>query len=583
MKIVSEALEAAPGADEKRSVLVALFGTRTPAALKLAAAALEDEALIDPLRRAANHPRGEGVPKWAEKEKIVPQTRAATQPNVLFIMCDQMRADAIAALGNAHIYTPNFDRLVRRGVAFTQAYSTCPVCVPARYTIRTGCEPPTTGCYTNGRPEPGPGQACTMEERCGPYLARTMAGLGYRTFGIGKSHTVPWNEEIGFELHLHSEELYGSPDQRRQDDYAAFIAREHPEYDWVEGLMGERTEMYYMPQMSPMPAAITVEAWAADRAVEQISRDDGRPYFGFVSFIGPHPPLAPPIPFNRMYDPDRMPNPECGRLAVDHMDEQIPWMNYMIWADEINNAHARVLKARYYGEISYIDWCLGKILDAVDARADAANTLICFFSDHGEHLGDHHAWQKESFFDASCRVPFLLSWPARLQASGRPREELVCLTDLFGIATGAAGKCELREGADVLGMLAGEAPPRQRVIGYYGMPGTPHFKMMVREGEWKYIYMANGGREQLFNVRTDPQERVQRLRDRRPVARRLYGIALEAASAPNVHRALGRGSLRAFPHHEMPRQRIYQFDRSRGVTGFPQEPGDVLRDWPQNG
>ena len=89
---------------------------------------------------------------------------------------------------------------------------------------------------------------------------------------------------------------------------------------------------------------------------------------------------------------------------MDHADEQIPWMNYLIWADDINDMQARALKARYYGEISFIDQCLGRILDSVESRTDAENTLICFFSDHGDHLGDHHAWQKERFFEASCHV-----------------------------------------------------------------------------------------------------------------------------------------------------------------------------------
>ena len=108
--------------------------------------------------------------------------------------------------------------------------------------------------------------------------------------------------------------------------------------------------------------------WAADRAVEQIAAAGPEPYFGFVSFIGPQPPFAPPLPFNRIYDPDRMPDPVVGDIETDHMDEQIPWMNRIIWASEINDAHARVLKARYYGEITYIDACLGRILDAVEAR-----------------------------------------------------------------------------------------------------------------------------------------------------------------------------------------------------------------------
>lgn len=134
------------------------------------------------------------------------------RPNVLYLMTDQFRFDAIAALGNAHVYTPNLDRLVRRGVTFTNAYAQCPVCVPARYSVRTGCEPPTTRTFENGRPKPAPGQPAGMVERCGPYLAQTMKGLGYRTFGIGKFHTMPWDEPLGYDVHLHSEELYGTPD-----------------------------------------------------------------------------------------------------------------------------------------------------------------------------------------------------------------------------------------------------------------------------------------------------------------------------------------------------------------------------------
>jgi len=517
-------------------------------------------------------------------------------PNVLFIMTDQQRFDTIAALGNEQIYTPNLDRLVRRGVTFTNAYSPCPVCVPARYSIRTGCEPPTTRSFSNGAARPAPGQAETMEGRCGPYLARTMQRLGYRTFGLGKFHSDPWDEDLGFEVHLHSEELYGTPDQRRRDAFAGWIAREHPQFDYIEALMGERTEMYYMPQVSPLPAELTVERWAADRAVEQLAADDGRPYFGFVSFIGPHPPFAPPVPFNRMYDPDRMPNPVRGDLAVDHMDEQIPWMNHIIWAEDINDSHARVLKARYYGEISYIDDCLGRILDAVEARGDAERTVICFFTDHGDHLGDHHAWQKESFFEASCHIPFLVSWPERLPGDTR-RGEFVSLVDLFGIATGAAtadgrpttddrrsttddGRpttVELRDGVDVLAMLAGTAQPREFVTSMYGEPGTPLFKVMIRQGDWKYIFLANGGRDQLFNVVEDPAEARNRAAEHGEIARRLRALAVGICNTSGAAAALAGDDLRAFPYQERPRRRIYQFDRSRGVAGFPARPEDVLK------
>lgn len=501
---------------------------------------------------------------------------ATKQPNVLFLMADQQRFDTIAALGNGHVYTPNLDRLVRHGIAFTNAYTPCPVCVAARYVIRTGCLPPTTRCFSNEISAPAPGQAASMTGRCGAYLAQTMRGLGYRTFGIGKFHTLPVHEDLGFDVHLHSEELYESSAARAADAYADFIAREHPAFDYLENLMGERTEMYYMPQRSPMPAEITVERWAADRAVEQIRAGEDRPYFGFVSFVGPHPPLAPPIPFNRMYDPDRMPNPVRGDLDTDHMDEQIPWMNHAVWAEDINDAHARVLKARYYGEISYIDDCIGRILDAVKARADADDTLICFFADHGDHLGDHHAWQKESFFEASCRIPLLLSWPARLPAGSRS-DALVGLQDLFAVATGAAGQLQPREGIDLLGTLQGRVRPRRVLFGCYGEPGTPLFKAMVRQGPWKYIHLANGGREQLFDVCEDPSELSNLAAAQPELCSELRRAAIAACDVPGAREAVVAGEWRVFPFTPRPLARIYQFDHSRGVAGFPESPGDVLR------
>ena len=498
------------------------------------------------------------------------------QSNILYVMTDQQRFDTIAALGNSHIYTPNLDRLVKRGLSFTRGYSTCPVCVAARYTVRTGCEPPQTRRFSNGSAPPVEGQSDTMTGRCGPYLAQTMRGHGYRTFGVGKFHTGPWNEDIGYDVHLHSEELYGSPEQRAGDGYASWIAKEHPYYDYIEALQGERTEMYYMPQVSPMPAQATVEAWAANRAIEQLRVDDARPFFGFVSFIGPHPPFAPPVPFNRMYDPDRMPDPVYGDLENDHADGQIPFMNRIIWADDITDSHARVLKARYYGEISYIDECLGRILDAVEARPDADNTLICFFSDHGDHLGDHRAWQKESFFDVSCHIPFLLSWPATIPTDER-RDELVCLTDLFAIATHAAGEVDTRDGTDVLGTLAGDIAPRESVIGMYGVPGTSQFKVMVRQEDWKYIYIANGEREQLFNLVEDPNELTNRASAESKQLDELRASALAACESPESRDALDTNGLRSFPFEERKRGRIYQFDRSRGITGFPERPEDVVK------
>src|SRR4030095_6007620 len=459
-----------------------------------------------------------------------------TRPDILFIMTDQQRFDTIAALGNPHTYSPNLDRLVRRGISFPNAYATCPVCVAARYTIRTGCEPATTRVFSNAKANPVAGQALEMEARCGPSLGRAMSQLGYRTFGIGKFHTNPWNEDLGFETLWRCEETY-HPDKRLGDDYASWLAREHPAFDFLEQPLGERTEMYHLPQRSPLPAELGVEWWAAGCAVQEITKPDhSRPFFGFVSFVGPHPPLAPPIPFNRMYDPDRMPDLVLGSIEEDHLDEEIPFMRHAIWADAINPALARIVKTRYYGEISYLDHCLGRILDAIEARPESENVLICFFSDHGDLLGDHHGWQKQNFFEAACRVPFLLSWPAVLPA-GTVRNELISLADLFGIATEAAGACEVREGTNVLKMLRGEGGQREYLVGMIEVPGSQDFKVMVLTDEWKYIFMANGGREQLFNRRKDPNELSSCISSSSGIRIDLYALAVKACRVPGDTRA----------------------------------------------
>ena len=486
-----------------------------------------------------------------------------TRPNILFIMCDQFRFDCISALGNPYVLTPNLDRLVSRGLHFTNAYSTCPVCVPARYTLRTGREPWHTGCYSNEVPVPMDGQAAQMEDRCGPYLARVMSSLGYRTFGVGKFHTHPDPyEELGYESFMPMHELWATPEERARDAFAGFILREHPEYAHIHQIHGERTNMYYMPQMSPLPAELTAEAYEARLAADEIYKIDPRPYFGFVSFLGPHPPCAPPSPYHLLYDPDAMPNPVSGDKATDHMDEQIPWMNRAIWADELNDFAARNLRSRYLAEITYIDHCLGQVLDAVEKRGDAQNTLIAFFSDHGDFLGDHHAWQKESYFEQSARIPMLISLPGQIPVG--QNDALVCLTDLFSLATAMAGQEDTRDGISLWGAIQGAAR-RDHLFAVYGRPGTPLFKCMVRKGHMKYIFMSNGDREQLFDLRRDPHELHNLAGD---ASKEFRSIAQAECRRPGLFQALDNGRLRVFPYTERPRIRIRQVDASHGDAAF---------------
>lgn len=487
----------------------------------------------------------------------------ANRPNILFVMTDQQRFDTIAALGNKLARTPNLDRLAARGLALTNAYTTCPVCVPARYGLMTGCEPARTGWFSNWQ------DPVKVPARCGPYLPEKLTGAGYRTFGLGKFHTEPRTEPLGFEVHEYSEELWASEEEFLADDYVKWLRQRAPEYSHLEQVHGERTDMYYVPQCRALPAELCGETWLAERAVAEIGRQDARPYFGFVSFVQPHPPIAPPIPYNRLFNPDDMPDPALGDPAVDAADDYLGWMNHAVWAEDISRPQARQLRARYHGAITFLDACIGRILDAVERRPDAENTVICFFSDHGDHLGDHRAWQKESFFEASCRVPFLASWPARWPGSVR-LPHLATLTDLFGLATSVAGVAELRDGHDLAGVISGQVAPRDQVCGMFGSPGSTKFKAMIRQGDWKYIWLANGGRELLFNLTRDPGETRSFAPEEPEVTGRLRGdLARRLAEQAATQAALtGEGRLRAFPFAPFPRERIRQF--ARGITDFGQ-------------
>lgn len=485
--------------------------------------------------------------------------------NILVLFCDQFRFDCIHSLGNSVIRTPNIDRLVGLGMSFDNAYSTCPVCVAARYSVMSGCEPKTTGCFSNDPPVGRDGLPEELEARCGEYLARHLSNNGYRTFGIGKFHTKPdCYEDLGFEIHYHTEELWETMDIKMKDAYANEILTNHPEYAHIDQLHGERTHMYYVPQMSPLPPELTVEAFVTDLTLKELRKKDKRPYFGYISFIGPHPPCAPPAPYHLIYNPDIMENPYTGNKEVDEMDEQIKFMNFAIWADDISNASARNLKAHYYSEITYIDDCIGKILDELEKKGELEDTVICFTADHGDHLGDHGAWQKETFFEQSARVPFIICAPGYLEKNKRT-DELVCLADLYSIVTKVANCHELKEGVDV---LAGEK--RELVFGTYGIPGTPRFKTMIRKEEYKYIYMSNGGRELLFNLQMDPRELIN-IAENETYAKVLEELRKELynqCNKPGLLAALEKNKMKSFDYEERPLSRIHQFEFSKNITDF---------------
>ncbi|GAB5562322.1 MAG: arylsulfatase [Synoicihabitans sp.] len=391
-----------------------------------------------------------------------------------------MRADCIAALGNSQIRTPNIDRLVNEGTAFTRCYSPSPVCMPARHSLTCGAPPHQTGCVDN--------LPITCDRRS---FMDELGDLGYQTHGIGKMHFAKSKGDWGFQSRDHSEELDG---ESQQDDYRAFLADKG--YGHIKDPHGFRSEFYYLPQPSQLPEKLHNNTWVADRSIAFLqNRDHNRPFLLWTSFIKPHPPFESPYPWSRLYRMHEMDGPF---LPEDFADQQNFWNKVQCRYKYLDSGYsenlAKTIKAAYYSTISHLDFHVGRILDSLGSEID--NTLIVFTSDHGEMLGDYGCYGKRTMLDASARVPLLARLPGTFAAGARV-DQVSTLLDLFPtfLEAGAGEAPSHFEGVSLQRLQHQEHVERfvhsqfsQNQLGLY----------MVTNREWKYIFSAADDREWLY-------------------------------------------------------------------------------------
>jgi arylsulfatase len=422
------------------------------------------------------------------------------RPNILLLMADQHRADAIgvaqaAGTGAAPaIQTPHLDRLCREGVRFARAYTESPVCVSARMTLLTGLLPHRSGVYDNG-------YRLQREARTLPQLLRER---GYHGQAIGKMHFSPVREHHGLDRLWLSEEI---PRRVEDDEFLSELIAGG--WGHVEEPHGIRHEMYYVPQTSPLPEERHTTAWTGRKTVEYLEEHvrerRGQPFFCWTSFIKPHPPFDPPVPWNTLYRPTDVPlglpvrtEDEAARHSYYHRTQnRFKWTDYQ---PDFNLL--RMMRAHYAACVSFVDFWVGQILltlDRLDLRQD---TLVLYVADHGEYLGDHYAFGKRGFHDPACRIPFAVSWPGQLPQE-EVRHQLVGLEDVLPTCVAAAdGSSEALDrldldGMDVLSLARdGEAPGRSALIGQLAEQAKGLYAVI--EPEWKYIYSAPDDREYLL-------------------------------------------------------------------------------------
>ncbi|WP_143160475.1 sulfatase family protein [Clostridium grantii] len=440
------------------------------------------------------------------------------KPNILHIFVDQQRFDTIGALNNPIIKTPNINRLVKTGVAFTNAYAPSPVCVAARCSMIHGQYPANTGCFEN--------DLMPLDNR--QTLMDVLTKGGYRTHGIGKCHFTPdalalkgfQTREVQEELGVESVENYPYMEYLQEKGYKHLCEPN-----------GVRGEMYYIPQPSQLPPEDHPSQWIGDRTVDFIKEngDNNEPWYLFSSFIHPHPPFAPPNPWHKLYRPSQMPLPNIP----DEFESLHTFVNkcqnrYKYRDNGFDKNLIRTMKAYYYACISFVDYQIGRILDELEKTGNKNNTMIIFTADHGEHLGDYRCVGKRSMHDSCARIPLIIKQPGKFDG-GVICEEAASLVDLAPTILGAAElKMETHnmDGVDLYSLIKGDIT-RKYVFGQLNYNGMDFIDAdadfenyvtnkeckraafstyMAANSDWKYFYSAPDNREFLFNKKYDPKE-----------------------------------------------------------------------------
>jgi arylsulfatase len=445
----------------------------------------------------------------------VPTISAATQgaerPNVILIMTDQHRMDAIGAYGNPVIRTPHLDALASGGARFTNCWTQHPVCMPSRASIFTGRYPSSHGVRSNGIRLPA-------HEKTLPQALREQ---GYTTFGAGKFHFIPhypYRSPLPT-METHREPYYGFEEFHLGED-----GRSGEHWQWVQ----KNHPQFHLKPDNEVPVEVHNSGWVANHTIDFLKRAaaGGKPFFAFASFVDPHHSYNPPAPYNTMYRERDMP-PIVARAAEREAKPGYYQKLYESQRPMVERAaHHRT---QYYGEVSLIDDCIGRITQTLDELKVRDNTMVVFTSDHGDLLGDHFLFYKGPYHYRNCAaVPLMANWPGRIRA-GKVVDGIVQEIDVLPTILDLAG-CPLPPGVQGRSQRA-PLTTDSTDTGYdsaliqfgtsgVAQAGAPAFDGTIpdlwtlRTREWRLSYYPGQKTGELYNLGDDPDEFVN-LWDRR--------------------------------------------------------------------
>lgn len=415
------------------------------------------------------------------------------RPNIILIMTDEQRGDALGGIGDSIVDTPYITQLRTQGVFFSNAYSACPICVPARRTLMSGKKPSNHGVLMN--------YSTPLE---GDTLPGLLQKAGYQTHLSGKLHLFPERKRYGFESADWADGCYSSnPD----NDYNRFLQENGLFHE--NGLSHGMSYNGWASRPYHLDERFHFSTWCTDTALRFLERrDPTSPFFLNVSYHQPHAPCTPPQYYFDKYMKAKIPAPVRGEWDDEFPDTQ---NGYPVnaWRVDPDSRGIREYQAGYYGCIEQIDHQIGRILYKLPQ-----NTIVIFLSDHGEMLGDHGWIRKRSAYEGSAHIPFIV-WmpPAMLKKAGiKPGttvDDPVELMDVLPTVLELAG-VEIPAGVDgisLLGAMRGEHLNRSYIHGECSRLETIGSGMQyLTDGKEKYIWYPALAKEQFFDLVNDRKE-----------------------------------------------------------------------------
>jgi len=417
------------------------------------------------------------------------------QPNILFIMFDQMAAPALPCYGHPVVKAPNISKLADEGVVFENAYCNSPLCAPSRSSMMSGQLASRIGTYDNS----------SLFPEDVPTIAHYLRDNGYYTCLSGKMHFVGADQRHGFE------------DRLTTDIYPG-------DFGWTPDWDNfERRPTWYHNMLSVVQSGQCVTsnqidfdeevAYNSVRKINELARsDDERPFFLLASFTHPHDPFAATKEYWDRYDPDEIDMPEVSQIPYEEMDPHSKRLYHVSAMGEYGQTEDRVRNSRhaYYSEISYVDDKVGALMDALEKNGLTDDTIIVITSDHGDMLGERGLWYKMSYFEWASRVPMIISAPGRF--SPRRVNQHVSLVDLLPTLADISSNGKTMEyanpidGKSLVPLLNGENEDEKAMVcGEILCEGAISPIIMLRQGRYKYIY-CDADPEQLYDLENDPNE-----------------------------------------------------------------------------